>query len=42
MRGLALGVLLLPLAAAAQYSGPAVQACRAYAEREIARDNPQV
>lgn len=42
MRGLALAVLLLPLAAAAQYSGPAVQACHAYAEREIRRDSPRV
>lgn len=29
--------LLLPLATAAQYAGPAVESCRSYAEREIAR-----
>lgn len=34
--------LLLPLPLAAQYSGPAVDSCRSYAEREIARDNAKV
>jgi uncharacterized protein YecT (DUF1311 family) len=34
--------LLLPLAAAAQYSGPAAETCRAYAEREIRRDDPRI
>jgi len=31
-------LLLLPFAAMAQYDGPAVEACRAYAKKEAARD----
>jgi uncharacterized protein YecT (DUF1311 family) len=38
-----LGVLAaLPLAAWAQYSGPAVEACRAYGERELKKASPDV
>lgn len=35
MRALALVLAAFPLFAAAQYSGPAVQACRSYAEAEV-------
>lgn len=35
-------VLLLPIAAAARYSGPAVETCRACAEREIRRADPRI
>lgn len=31
-------LLLLPFAASAQYDGPAVEACRAYAKKEVERD----
>lgn len=34
--------LLLPFPVAAQYSGPAAQVCKAYAEREIGRDGAKV
>ncbi len=43
MRGLAGGLLLLvPLAASAQYTGPAVESCRAFAEAEEKRDGGRV
>jgi hypothetical protein len=35
MKSLLLALLLLPLGAWAQYAGPAVEACRAYGEREV-------
>ena len=42
MKQILLFALLGPIAALAQYSGPAVQTCQAYAEREFKRDNPGV
>ena len=39
MRLLAAFLLLLPLTALAQYKGPAVEACRAYAKKEVARES---
>ncbi|MGQ0653340.1 MAG: lysozyme inhibitor LprI family protein [Betaproteobacteria bacterium] len=42
MRLLGLLLCLLPAAAFAQYQGPAVEACRAYAKREAARDGAMV
>ena len=38
MRLLAAFLLLLPLTALAQYKGPAVEACRAYAKKEASRE----
>jgi len=35
-------LLLLPLTAWAQYSGPAVDACRAYGERELKKHSTDV
>jgi len=42
MKRFAMLAMLVPLAAAAQYSGPAVQACSSYATHEIMRDSPRV
>jgi len=42
MRLLALLACLLPLAAFAQYQGPAVEACRGYAKREAGRDGATI
>ena len=39
MKLLAAFLLLLPLTAFAQYKGPAVEACRAYAKREVAQSS---
>jgi hypothetical protein len=39
MRLLAAFLLLLPFTALAQYKGPAVEACRAYAKKEVARES---
>jgi uncharacterized protein YecT (DUF1311 family) len=38
MRLLGIVLLLLPLSAFAQYNGPAVESCRAFAKREAARE----
>ncbi len=39
---LALLCLALPAAALAQYSGPAIDACRSYAKRELTRDGARI
>lgn len=41
-RAAVLALLVLPFAATAQYSGPAVHSCAAYAEREIKSGHPTV
>jgi hypothetical protein len=40
--GMLLLLLALPFAASAQYSGPGVEACRAYGERELKKSAPDV
>lgn len=42
MRFAPLALLLLANCAAAQYSGPAVEACRAYARKEVQRDGSKL
>ena len=42
MRLLALLLCFLPVAAFAQYQGPAVESCRAYAKREASRDGATI
>jgi len=41
-RALFIALLLLPLCAKAQYNGPALEACRAYAKKEAAREGMSV
>ena len=38
----ALAIALFPAAAPAEYAGPAVQTCRAYAERDLRKENDKV